>query len=358
MSFISTTIMTLLLVYLFAALLISFLCSILEAVLLSTPMTFLNLKEKEGNRAAVLFIKHKNSLDRPLAAILTLNTFAHTIGAAGVGAQANLVFGEAYFGYVSAVLTILILIFSEIIPKSIGANYWKTLAMPGATLIQWMIVITYPFVIVSELITKLFSHKTKENTVSREELSIMASIGVAEGVFQENENRIIQNLIGLKLLRTDDIMTPRVVVVVADENMTLREFMRTKEFLHFSRIPVYVDHKDHITGYVLRSAVFEALVADELNQNLSLKDIKRKMITVHAQQPAFEVWDYLLDQKEHLALVVDEYGGMDGIITMEDIIETLIGIEIVDEKDYVVDMQQWAKDRWEKRKIKHQSIED
>ena len=350
--------MTLLLVYLFVALLISFLCSILEAVLLTTPVSYLNVKQDEGEKSATLFLKHKTAIDRPLAAILTLNTFAHTIGAAGVGAQANIVFGEAYFGYVSAALTVVILIFSEIIPKSIGANYWRSIAMPGALLIQGMIVITYPFVVVSEFITKLFSRKTKENTVSREEISAMATIGVNEGVFQENENRIIQNLITLKLLKTQDIMTPRVVVVVADENMKLKDFMANKEFLHFSRIPVYAGHKDHVTGYVLRSAVFEALAADDSNQIVLLKNIKRDIISVHAMQPAFEVWDFLLDKKEHLALVVDEYGGMDGIITLEDIIETLIGIEIVDEKDHVVDMQQLAKERWEKRKIKHQSISD
>lgn len=348
--------MTLLLVYLFVALLISFLCSILEAVLLTTPVSYLNVKQDEGEKSATLFLKHKATIDRPLAAILTLNTFAHTIGAAGVGAQANIVFGEAYFGYISAILTVIILIFSEIIPKSIGANYWRSLAMPSALLIQGMIVITYPFVVVSELITKLFSRKTKGNTVSREEISAMATIGVNEGVFQENENRIIQNLISLKLLKTQDIMTPRVVVVVADENMQLKDFMENKEFLHFSRIPVYSGHKDHITGYVLRSAVFEALAADDNNLIVLLKDIKRDIISVHAVQPAFEVWDFLLDKKEHLALVVDEYGGMDGIITMEDIIETLIGMEIVDEKDHVVDMQQLAKERWEKRKIKHQSM--
>ena len=350
--------MTLLLVYLFVALSVSFLCSILEAVLLTTPVSYLNVKQGEGEKSATLFLKYKSSIDRPLAAILTLNTFAHTIGAAGVGAQANVVFGEAYFGYVSAVLTILILVFSEIFPKSIGANYWRTIALPSAVVIRSMIVITYPFVIVSEFMTKLFARKIKENTVSREEISAMATIGVHEGVFQENENRIIQNLIKLKLLKIQDIMTPRVVVVVANENMQLRDFIANKEFLHFSRIPVYTEHKDQVTGYVLRSEVFEALATDERNQVLLLKDIKRNIVSVHAVQPAFEVWDFLLDKKEHLALVVDEYGGMDGIITMEDIIETLIGIEIVDEKDHVIDMQQLAKERWEKRKIKYQAMSE
>ncbi len=350
--------MTLLFVYLFAALFISFLCSVLEAVLLTVPVAYLNVKEEEGEKSATLFLKHKENIDRPLSAILTLNTIAHTIGAAGVGAQATQVFGEAYFGYVSAVLTVLILIFSEIIPKSIGANYWRNIAMPSAVLIQFMIIVTFPFVIVSEYITKLFSNKTKENTVSREELSVMASIGLDEGVFQENENRIIQNLIKLKMLKTFEIMTPRVVVVVANEDMTLEEFMQKKEFLHFSRIPVFSENKDNITGYVLRSAVFEFLAMDDENQKIKLKKIKREIIAVHSLKPAFEVWDFLLEKKEHMALVVDEYGGMDGIITMEDIIESLIGLEIVDEKDSVIDMQQLAKDRWEQRKLKHRFLNE
>lgn len=348
--------MTLLLVYLFAALFISFLCSVLEAVLLTVPVSYLNVKESEGEKSATLFLKHKDNIDKPLSAILTLNTIAHTIGAAGVGAQAIHVFGEAYFGYVSVVLTILILIFSEIIPKSIGANYWRTIAMPSAVAIQVMVIVTYPLVVISEYITKLFSRKTKENTVSREELSVMANIGMDEGVFQESENRIIQNLIKLKMLKTFEVMTPRVVVVVANEEMTLEEFMQKKEFLHFSRIPVFSEVKDNITGYVLRSAVFEFLAMDDANQQVKLKNIKREIIAVHSLKPVFEVWDYLLEHKEHIALVVDEYGGMDGIITMEDIIESLIGLEIVDEKDSVTDMQQLARERWEQRKLKHRFL--
>lgn len=347
--------MILLFFYLFLALVVSFLCSIMEAVLLSTTLSFLRVKEESGNNSVVYFIKLKQNIDRPLSAILSLNTVAHTVGAAGVGAQAAIVFGDAYFGIVSAILTILILFLSEIIPKTIGAMYWRELAMVIGRAIKFTIFITYPLVLVSAYITKLISRKRIEKTVSREEISVLANIGTEEGIFGEKENKIIQNLIKLKNVRVFEIMTPRVVVSVADEKMTLNEFLKNKEFLHFSRIPVYSEGAENITGYVFRQTVFEKLAEDK--DDLKLKDIKRNIVVVADTNPLFRVWETLLEKKEHIALVVDEYGGMDGIVTMEDIIETLLGFEIVDEKDTIVDMQQYARERWKMRQVKYNLLD-
>ena len=343
--------MALLIFYLFLALFVSFICSIMEAVLLSTSLTFLKTQEKSGHKSATIFIKFKQNIDRPLSAILSLNTVAHTIGAAGVGAQATKVFGDSYFGITSGVLTLLVLVFSEIIPKTIGTRYWRKLAMISAQAIRITMIITYPLVIVFPYITRLFSSKQNEQSVSRKEISELANIGVEEGIFEQKENKIIQNLIRLKSIKISEIMTPRVVITTADENMTLEDFLKNKDFLHFSRIPIYSESNENITGYVFRQFVFEKLA--ENNTGLKLKDIKRDIVMVYTTDPIFKVWEILLEKKEHIAIIMDEYGGIDGIATMEDIIETLLGFEIVDEKDKIIDMQQYAKKRWETREAKY-----
>lgn len=347
--------MLLLLFYLFLALIVSFLCSVMESVLLSTPISFLNVKAESGHKSAAIFIKLKNNIDKPLSAILSLNTVAHTIGAAGVGAQATFLFGDAYFGVISAILTLLILIFSEIIPKTIGARYWRRLALTSGVIINAMVIITYPLVIMSGYITKLFSRDENELSVSRDELSAMANIGTEEGIIEEKENKIIQNIIRLKTVKVTEIMTPRVVVTLADENMSLEEFLEKKEFLHYSRIPIYSKNIENIAGYVFRQTVFEKLAEDKTN--LKLKDICREIVVVHEFQTLLSLWEILLEKKEHIALIVDEYGGMDGIATMEDIVETILGLEIVDERDQVTDMQQFARERWKERKAKYNILE-
>ena len=346
--------MILLLFYLFLALFVSFLCSIMESVLLSTPISFLKAKEEAGHKSATTFIKLKNNIDKPLSAILSLNTVAHTIGAAGVGAQATKMFGELYFGIISAILTLLILIFSEIIPKTIGARYWRGLALVSGVIINTMVIITFPLVILSGYITKLFSRNLNELSVSREEILAMANIGTEEGIFEEKENKIIQNLIRLEKVKVKEIMTPRTVVIVADENMSLKEFLIKKEFLYYSRIPIYSKNNENITGYVFRQTVFEKLAEEETN--LKLLDICREIVIVHEFQTLLNLFEILLEKKEHIALVVDEYGGMDGIVTMEDIIETLLGLEIVDERDRITDMQQYARERWNERKAKYNNL--
>ncbi len=344
-----------LLAYLFLALFVSFLCSIMESVLLSTPQSFLLVKQGEGHSWAASFIDLKVNIDKPLSAILSLNTVAHTIGAAGVGAQAIKVFGEASFGVVSAVLTILILIITEIIPKTIGARYWRNLTMLTYYAIKGMIILTYPLVILSALITRLISRNKEEQTTSREEIAALASIGKEEGLFTDKENKIIQNVVKLKNIKASKVMTPRVVVAVADENLSLAEFLQNKDYLQFSRIPVYAGKEENITGYVFRQQVFENLA--EARNDLKLKDIKRNILMFPTSVMLFSLWEKLLEKKEHIAIIIDEYGGLDGIVTMEDVIETLLGLEIVDEKDAVIDMQKYARERWKTRQTKHNIID-
>lgn len=346
--------MTLLLTYLFVALFISFLCSVVEAVLLSVPISYLKSKIGLGEESTLRMIKLKEDVDKPLSAILSLNTIAHTVGAAGVGAQATIVFGEASFGIVSAILTVLILVLTEIIPKTLGANYSRELIGISSKIIKIMMVITYPLVLISSVLTKLLSREGKQLTTSREEISALASIGTEEGIFVDNENKIIQNLIKLKSISISEIMTPRIVVILANEEMTLQEFLKNKDFLHFSRIPIYQDNRDNITGYVFRELVFEKLAEDQFD--LKLKDIKRKILTFSESTTLFDAWDLMLTNKEHISLVTDGYGGMDGIVTLEDIIESLLGFEIVDEKDRVEDMQQYAMERWKSKQKKYDLI--
>ena len=343
--------MGLLFFYLFLALIVSFLCSITESVLLSTPQSFVMVEKAKGKAWAKRLSDYKHNVDKPLSAILSLNTVAHTIGAAGVGAQAVRVFGETYFGVVSAVLTLLILIFTEIIPKTVGANNWRKLAAFTTHTIHVMVIIAYPLVWLTSLVSRLISSKKSGLSTSREEISALAGIGAEEGIFSEKVSKIIQNVLKLKEVRVTEIMTPRVVVARAEENTLLTDFVEEKKYLQFSRIPIYDTSDDHITGYVFRQSVFEKLAED--HHKLSLKDLKREIVVLTGSMTLFSVWEMLLEKKEHLALVVDEYGGMDGIVTMEDIIESLLGLEIVDEKDTVVDMQQLAKERWEARQAKY-----
>ena len=348
--------MGLLIFYLFLALVVSFMCSIMEAVLLSTPLSHLVVKAEKGSSVANRLIAMKKDIDRPLAAILSLNTIAHTVGAAGVGAQATRVFGEAYFGIISAVLTIMILVFSEIIPKTIGARYWRQLSIAAGQAVRVTIVITYPLVVVAALFSRLFSKSEADTTTSREEISALVNIGREEGIFGHKENRIIRNIIKLKKIRITEIMTPRVVVAAADENMKMKDFPKRKALLHFSRIPVYSGDLENFTGYIFRQGVFEELSMD--HHNKQLKEIKRDVLVVPGTSAVFRVWEQLLERKEHIAIVVDDFGGMEGIVTMEDIIETMLGFEIVDETDVVTDMQQLARERWAERQEKYKYLDE
>lgn len=345
--------MGMLIFYLVLALGISFLCSILESVLLSVNMSYIYLKEEDGSPSAKVLKKLKNQIDRPLAAILTLNTMAHTIGAAGVGSEATKLFGEVYFGIISAVLTILILVFSEIIPKTIGAQFWRELSMPSARIIQVLIVITYPLVLLTEFITKLISKENKKESVSREEVAMLASLGLDEGIFKETESKIIINLIRLRDIKVKDIMTPRTVMLTAAETMTLAEFFGQENFFQFSRIPIFQESIDKISGYVLKQDVMEKLAAGENNNEI--KNLKRDIIVSYENITVPVLFEKLLFKKEHISLIINEYGGTEGLVTMEDIIETILGLEITDERDIQTDMQELARERWAKR-TKHINI--
>ena len=338
--------------YLFLALFVSFICSLTESVLLSTPQSFLitiKYKEKWANS----FLKFKTHIDKPLSAILSLNTVAHTIGAAGVGAEAIKLFGDASLAIVSAILTILILVITEIIPKTMGARYWRSLAKLTLNIINIMLFITYPLVIFSTKITKIISQDKKENITSREEIAALAEIGTDQGIFSENENKIIQNILNLKKIKVSQIMTPRVVVTSIDENLTLKDFQNDKKYLNFSRIPTYSKQNEKITGYIYIQDILEK-ISEQINSNLLIKEFKRNVLTIPSSITLYKLWDEMLEKKEHISIVVDEYGGLDGIVTMEDIIETLIGLEITDENDTIIDMRKYAKKRWKnKQNIKN-----
>ena len=340
--------MLLLSLYLALALVVSFLCSIAEAVILSVSAPFIKMKEMEGKVSAKYLKNLKSKIDRPLSAILTINTVAHTVGAAGVGAQAVAVFGEIYFGVISAILTLLILFFSEIIPKTIGAVYWRKLAFPATILIIGMIYISYPLVVISEFITKIISKNKKSQTMSREEVVALAHIGSKEGVLKESESKIIDNLIKLGSLKLREIMTPRTVVVSAPEEISLDEFFKRSEYMKFSRMPVYSENIDNVTGYVLKADVLEKIAKE--NRNHILKNIRRPIIIFYENSSIPKLLKELIMKKEHMALIIDEHGGMQGIITMEDIIEAILGLEIMDEKDIEANMQELAKKKWEMRK--------
>lgn len=346
--------MELILLYLFIALGISFVCSIMEAVLLSTPMSFISIKVNEGYKSAKLLMQLKTDIDKPISAILSLNTVAHTIGAAGVGSEAVKVFGEAYFGVISAILTILILIVSEIIPKTIGANYWRSLSLKSARLIQWMIYLCYPLVWMSEFITKLITPNNSEVTFSKAELSAMVDAGVKEGVFNPKENRVIQNLIKLEGIKVREVMTPHSVTGTANECDTVKDFYANKSLLPYSRIPLYTADREYISGYVLFQDVLDKLTNDMFE--VSLREIKRSIMVVSELESVSSTWEKMLENKEHIALVVNEYGAFEGIITLEDVVETILGLEIIDEKDTVVDMQQLAREKWEERMAKYKNL--
>ena len=348
--------MGLLFFYLFLALFVSFLCSIMEAVLLSTPLSYVTMKEKQGVKAASFLRKHKEDVDKPLSAILSLNTVSHTIGAAGVGAQASIIFGDAYFGLVSATLTIIILLFSEILPKTIGAYYWKSLVVFAGIVIEGMIYLTYPLVLISRTLTNIISNKKEsENYVSREEFSVLVDIGTKEGVINIAESRIIQNIIKLRDVKVEEVMTPRVVVETAPENMTIAEFHIVQGYKHYTRIPIFsAENNEDITGFVNRQDVIENMAND--NFDLQLSSIKRELLVVPNLQPLTVLWERLLAKKAHIALVVDEYGGFEGIVTLEDVLETILGLEIMDERDVAPDLQQFARERWKQRLSKYKDL--
>lgn len=332
-------------IIMFLALAISALCSMLEATLLSTPLSFITGLEDQGVKGAKRLKNLKQNTDKPIAAILCLNTIANTVGASLVGSLAAQVYESTAVGILSTVFTLAILIFSEIIPKTIGTNYWRSLALPASVVISGMIFISYPLVWVLQCITRLISSNSTQVSVSREDISAMVSVATEEEVIEKDEKKMIQNLLKLDEMTAHEIMTPSTVVEMAEGGMTVREFYDSE--LSHSRILVYdEDNSDYVIGYVLRQTVLEKMAEDKFNTNI--RDISRPILSFPEEESVGNIWEKFLEKKEHISVIIDEYGTFRGIVTMEDVIETMLGQEIVDEKDEVVDMQEYAKEQWEK----------
>ncbi|MFD2247335.1 CNNM domain-containing protein [Pontibacter ruber] len=340
--------MGLLLLYLSIALILSFLCSLLEATLLSITPSYASIISQQKPEVGKDLQHFKDNIDRPLAAILTLNTFAHTIGAAGVGAQAQKLWGEEYLTLVSIALTIVILLLTEIIPKTLGANYWKQLTPFTVRTLKIMIYSPlYPIILLSQFITKRLKTDKERSVLSRADFTAMTEIGIKEGILKMGESKIIHNILSFNNIQVRHIMTPRTVISGAQEDQTIAAFFKQATSLRHSRIPIYSTSIDNITGYVLKDDVMQKIIQQQ--GNLPLKSIKRKIQVVHEHMPIPLLFNNLMKNKDHIAIVVDEYGGTAGIVSMEDLIETLLGAEIMDEMDDVADLQEWARTKWEKR---------
>lgn len=351
--------MLLLFVFASISIVFSFLCSIWEAVLLSITPAYTHVKLKEGGFTGKKLAEFKDNIDKPLSAILTLNTVAHTLGAMGVGAQAATIWADSAWkinlgftsigmeAIVGVVMTLAILYLSEIFPKTIGANNWKKLTPFTVASLNIIIKILYPLVWFSQLLTKSLKNEKNKSVLSRADFTVMADLGEKEGVFKKNETKIIRNLLGFNKILAKDIMTPRTVVVAADENTTIRDFYEKNKTLRFSRIPLFQKTKDHIIGYFLKDDLLTALVEDKGDNTLGT--IKRELMMVDDSFPIPELFNRFMEKREHLALVMGEFGGMSGIVSTEDVIETLLGLEIVDESDNAEDMQALARKEWEKR---------
>ena len=346
--------MTLLFIYLFGAMFVCALCSILETALMSTPLSYVTMREEQGYSLATRFRKYKDNPSRPIAAILLLNTIASTVGAIGVGHQVGTALGSQWLGIVSTITTALMLIFSEIIPKNYSAARWKHLMGFTTVVLNVLIICLFPIVVIVEWIGKLFTPKNSESVVSRDEVSAMANEAEKESAIDKNENTLIQNIIRIDQMKAEDAMTPRVVCAAAPESMTAEDFYRSGEkdemFLHHSRFPVYAESVDYITGYVVLTDILK-LLADGKGDT-TLGSIRRDINLFSRDTTLGEIWDVMLLQRVQICCVIDEYGTFQGILTLEDLVETLVGNEIVNEIDMVTDMQQYARDRWNQRQQK------
>ena len=328
----------------FVSIAVSALCSVLEATLLSTPLSYITGLEDQGVKGAKRLKKLKQNTERPIAAILCINTIANTVGASLVGSLVMKVYGNTLVGVFSAIFTLLILVFAEIFPKTIGSTYWRRLAIPASGIINVMIFIVFPIVWVMEKLTKFISDNSDQVSVSREDISAMVSVATEEEVIEKDEKKMIQNLLKLDEITAHEIMTPSVVVEMASGNMTAKE-LYDKDLVH-SRIPVCdEENDDYIIGYVLRQTILEKMAEDKFDAKL--KEIARPILSFQENESVGTIWEKLLEEKEHISIIIDEYGTFRGIVTLEDVIETMLGKEIVDETDEVVDMQELAKEQWE-----------
>lgn len=338
--------MTLLFIYLFIAIGISFICSILEAVLLSITPSYVEQLSSQRPRSGQLVAKVKNRLDQSISGILILNTFAHTMGAAGVGSQALKVFGPEWETLIAVLLTLAILYFSEIIPKTIGATYWRRLAVPAAYSIFWLTKLVFPLIWVSTLITSVF-RKDGQDKITREEIIALASLGHKKGSIISQENDYLANVLRLREIKTEQILTPRTVMHCLDENLSVSEALEEERTGEFSRIPVYQEDLDHITGFVSK---LELLMAERQGAlNTPIKEFAKEIVRVSENLPVQQLLDLSIKKRQHLFLVEDEYGQTAGLVSLEDAIETMLGREIVDETDTVEDLQELAKGKYRDR---------
>ena len=346
----------LLFAYVFLALFFSFLCSVAESVLLSITPTYIEgLKQERPRRAALLKRLKQDDIDQSLAAILTLNTIAHTVGAIGAGAKATVVFGSAWFGLFSAVMTLMILFLSEIVPKTIGAVYWARIVTPTALFVSALIKLLYPVVRLAELLTRIVARGNPPHAFSRDELASIADLGEQHGYIRDNESRIVRNLLRFQALKVDDIMTPRPVIAALEEAQTVGEVVDQASEGAFSRLPLYNDNLENVTGFVLKEDLLRMQAYDRTETPLA--ELRREIPAVVASLSLTGLLERFLEERQHVAVVRDEYGSVVGLVTLEDLVETLIGLEITDETDTVEDMRAFARKRWEER-VRRQGLSD
>jgi len=341
-----------LIIFALVAVLFSFLCSLWESVLLSITPAYARLQQEQGTNIGEQLHRFKANIDRPLSGILTLNTIAHTVGAIGVGEQATVLWSNSHplitGVLVPVVMTLAILLLSEIIPKTVGANFWKELAPFTVYSLNILVKILAPVIWFTELMTRALRKDKSSSVFSRTEFMAMAEVGAKEGVIAEGESEIIKNLLRFNTVRVKDIMTPRVVTKVAPASMTVQAFYNQFSDIRFTRIPIHENEsREAIIGYVRKDDVFREVVDGDGSKLLS--DVKRDIVVVAETFPIPGIFSRFMEEREHIALVVDEFGGMSGVVTLEDVIETMLGLEIVDELDYQADLQAQARHNWEHR---------
>ena len=335
--------MDLLILYFSLAVVISFICSILESVLLSVNMAYISVLEKERPRAGALLKAHKVGINKSIASILILNTIANTLGAAAVGAQAESIYGAGAVFYVSIVLTFAILFLSEIIPKTIGAVYWKSLAPAAAYVIHFFIWFTYPVILMTLFVTNRISKNDDMMSLSKEELIESTLLSEDEGVLGEKESDVIENILLLDKIRIKEILTPRTVVFALDGSRSIKDIVENEPAIFkFSRVPVYDGSIEKITGMVMTKKIFKQALEDD---SFALKSIRKNIFKISENLPVSKALDLFIKKKEHMFLVLDSYDQTEGIVTLEDCVETILGVEIVDESDSDADMREVAKQK-------------
>ena len=342
--------MDLLILYFLAAVVVSFVCSVLESVLLSVNMPYISVLAKENERAARILKSQKEEISKSISSILILNTIAHTLGAAAVGAQAKSIYGNEAVFYVSSILTFAILFFSEIIPKTIGAVYWRSLAPISAFVIRFLIWITYPVILMTLFVTSRINKNSDSQSLSKEELLESTLQSEDDGLLREEESDYIENVLLLDKIKIKDILTPRTVVFALDGSRSIKNIIETEEeIFKFSRVPVYDDSIENVTGMVMTKKIFQQALKDD---SAKLSSIQKDIFTINENLPVSKALSLFIKKKEHMFLVYDGYDQTEGIVTLEDCVETVLGVEIVDESDSVEDMRELAKQKMRMNRMK------